>query len=158
MARVAAGDRYAYDTLYARWSASTFTFLLRRTGSRARAEEALQETWLRVFRHGRTFQNGRKFAPWVFAIAANAGRDARRPEPDLLHLEGEAADPGELRDRLVAALHLLDPLDRRLLLLAVEGFTSVEIGEMVRVNPTAVRMRLSRARASLREALGDADA
>ncbi len=158
MALVASGDRSAYEALYARWSPSTFTFLLRRTGSRARAEEALQETWLRIYRYRSSFQPGKKFAPWVFAIAANAGRDARRPEPGLLHLEGEASDETDLRDRLVAGLHHLDPIDRRLLLLAVQGFTSTEIGEMVQVNPGAVRMRLSRARASLREVLGGSDA
>ncbi|MFH1462937.1 MAG: RNA polymerase sigma factor [Pseudomonadota bacterium] len=158
MIRLQQGDRRAYQALYARWGARTLDFLLRRTGSRACAEDALQETWLRVFRYARSFEAGRPFPPWLFRIAARAGHDAREPEPDAFVQAGSyEADP-VLRDRVLQALHGLDPEDRRLLLLNVEGFDATEIGEMSSMRPGTVRQRLTRVRRHLQGVLGEPDA
>ncbi|MEQ1566979.1 MAG: sigma-70 family RNA polymerase sigma factor [Myxococcota bacterium] len=158
MQRVARGERDAYDALYARWSGPVFRFLLRRTGARGTAEEALQETWLRVYRFRDRFDPTRSFRSWVFTIAANCGRDAHRPEPEVFAIEPVDGEPTDLRHRLVWGLARLDPDDRKLLLLTVEGFDSVEIGSMLGVGSGAVRMRLSRARERLRAAVGGVDA
>lgn len=158
MVRVAAEDRGAYEALYARWRGPVFRFLTRRTGSLAAAEEAHQEAWLRVYRYRHGYDPGRPFRSWLFAIAANCGRDAARPDPQLLRLPLEPTDPFDLRDQLVTALGALDPDDRKLLLLAVEGFSGPEIAEMLDLGAGAVRMRLHRARQRVREALGRTDA
>jgi DNA-directed RNA polymerase specialized sigma24 family protein len=158
MARVYAGSHAAYEELYARWYRPIFSFLLRRTGSRSKAEDALQETFLRLFRYRRRYQLGRPFRAWIFAIAANAGRDARRPEPEIFWLEGPGDSSPELRSILVSALHQLKAADRRLLLLAAEGFEGPEIAQMLDLRPGAVRMRLSRARERVRAVLEEAHA
>ncbi len=156
MARIQSGDHEAYHALYERWSRQVFRFLLRRTGSRAAAEEAIQETWLRMYRSRRSYDPKWPFPSWLFRIAVNAGHDAWRPEPEVFHLTRPAPERPDLRNQLVQALHLLGPLERRMLLLAVEGFTSKEIATMLDTSPGAVRMRISRARAQLREVLGGA--
>jgi RNA polymerase sigma-70 factor (ECF subfamily) len=158
MIRLQQGDRRAYQALYARWGARTMDFLLRRTGSRACAEDALQDTWLRVFRYARSYEPGRPFAPWLFGIAARAGHDAREPEAGAFSLTGSyEADP-TLRDRVLRALHRLDPEDRRLLLLNVEGFDATEVGRMLGMRPGTVRQRLTRIRRHLQGVLGEPDA
>lgn len=154
MKRICRGDADAYEALYLRWSGRVFDFLVRRTGARAEAEEALQETWLRVYRHSKRYNPMYPFPRWLFGIAVNAGRDAWRPEPQVFHLEPPPTHDPDTRDRLVRALHGLDPGDRRLFLLTVEGFTSQEVGEMMQISPGAVRTRLCRARAALRQSLG----
>lgn len=158
MARVAQGQRWAYDELYARYRAPIFRFLTRRTGTRAAAEEAHQETWLRVYRYRSRYDPGRPFRSWLFAIAANCGRDAARPDPALHHLPLEPGDPMDLRDQLVSALAAVDAEERRLLLLAAEGFTGPEIAQMLGLGAGAVRTRLYRARQRVREAIGRIDA
>jgi len=158
MRRVQAGERGAYEALYHRWKEPIFRFLLRRTGTRTFAEEAHQETWLRVFRFRARFDADRPFRPWLYGIAANAGRDARRPERDLLSLPADLAaprDPVDLRDALLRALFELSRTDRRLILLETEGFAPREIAVMQDLKPGTVRVRLHRARRRLASALGE---
>ncbi len=159
MVRLQQGDHQAYQALYERWGGRVMDFLLRRTGSRARAEDALQETWLRVFRYAGGYQPDRPFAPWLFRIAVNAGHDAHEPEPEAFVLQASYEHDPELRDRVARALHGLSAEDRRLLLLSVEGFDSTEIGGMLDQRPGTVRMRLTRIRRHLQGILrGEPDA
>lgn len=158
MVRVARSDRAAYEALYARYRLPIFRFLCRKTGTRMAAEEANQETWLRVHRFADRFDPSRRFKSWVFAIAANCGRDTARPDPTLFHLPLEPSDPSDLRDRLVSALAAVDPPDRALLLMAAEGFTGPEIAAALELSPGAVRTRLYRARQRIRESIGRSDA
>jgi RNA polymerase sigma factor (sigma-70 family) len=161
MAAVKQGDRSAYDALYARWKVPIFRFLHRRTGTRLAAEDAHQETWIRVYRFRANFQPGRSFKSWLFAIAANCGHDAWLPtshesgfDPEL-RLTTAPGDPTDRRLRLLQGLSRLDPDDRKLLLLAIEGFDGPEIGSLLGIGAGAVRMRLSRARERIRQALDD---
>ncbi len=151
MLRVQHGERAAYDQLYTRWGARVFGFLCRRTGAREQAQEAHQETWLNVYRFRQGFDPRRRFRPWLFAIAANAGRDSMRPQPALFRLPVLPGEPQDIRDQLVSALHVLSGEDRRILLLIGEGFTAGEVGEMLSLRAAAVRKRVSRARRRIRE-------
>lgn len=157
MSQVRAGSHAAYEELWARWYRPIFSFLLKRTGHRGKAEDALQETFLRLFRYRKRYQPGRPFRSWIFAIAANAGRDARRPEAEIFWLVEPGDTSVELRDSLVRALHQLEAEDRRILLLSAEGFKGPEIAEMLGIRPGAARMRLSRARERVRSLLEGAD-
>ena len=155
MVRLKGGDRLACTALYSRWRHRIFHFLVRRTGSVTLAEEALQDTWLRVYRSCHRYDPDRPFARWLFTLAARAGSDAREPQLEELDFEESYDDRPLLRTLVVQALHALDPVERRLVLLQVEGFSSREIGEMLELRPGAVRMRLNRARARLRASLGE---
>ena len=153
MWRVMVDDRDAWMALYGRHAQALFQFLLKRTGSQEAAEEAHQETWLRVWRFRSRFDRTKRFKTWLYAIGINAGKDAARPQPNVLRFAGVHHDQVELRDQLVHAIHGLDPTDRRVVLLSVEGFSSDEMGEMTGLSAGAVRMRLLRARTALMEKL-----
>ena len=159
MSRVQNGDRHAFDELYRRWSRPLFSFLLKRTGRRAYAEEALQEAFLRVHRFADKYDTDRPFRSWLFRIAANAGRDAWFPDRNLLTLEVpetavyQPTDAIVARDLLVKGLFRLRPEDRNVLLLELEGFTPTEIAQMRDQKPVTVRSRLKRARTRLRTQL-----
>lgn len=159
MRRVQQGDRAAYDALYHRWTPRLFPFLHRRTGHRRLAEEALQETWLRVHRFRDRYDPEQAFKPWLYRIATNAGRDTwRRPRFDEFE-PPEGDDGGALwgqlwvRDAILKSLHALDARDRRLYLLVVEGFSVAEAGRMVDLTPSTARTRIQRARARIQESL-----
>ena len=154
MRRAQSGDLVAFEALYARWRDPLIRFLMRRCGARSVAEEALQETWMRVHRYRASWDAARSFRSWVFKIAAHSGHDAAQPRPEGYIWCRDDPDPIAMRDTLAAALHSLTAEERRLLLLTIEGFTAVEVAEMMDLGVSAVRMRLSRARKKIRASMG----
>lgn len=156
MIAVQRGDEAAWRDLFEAWRTPLFRFLQRRTGSRESAEEAFQETWLRLYRSRHSYDPSRPFKPWILRIAANAGHDARVPiTADFHWIEPIAADSIGLLETLTSALAALHPRERVLLLLAVEGLTSEEAAEVVGISPGAVRMALLRARQRIQEAFDE---
>ena len=165
MERVVSGDRSAWRELWDRWHRPVFAFLLKRTGSRQAAEEAHSEMWLKVWRYLKSYDGQRPFRSWLFRIAVNAGHDASRAEASMWSMDPDdlaaipaasGKNPVVLRDLLSRALHELAPIDRRILLLTLEGFDSAEIGGLLEMNSTTVRVRLHRAREQLRGSLQEA--
>ena len=84
--RSGTGDRAAFETLYRRYARSVFGLALRRLGDRARAEDAVQETFASVWRSARSYKPERgPGAPWLYAVARNAiiDRSRARAEPPM---------------------------------------------------------------------------
>src|SRR5438045_7030704 len=82
--RTGAGDRTAFEKLYKRYARPVFGLALRRLGDRGRAEDALQETFVSVWRSARTYKPERgPGAPWLYGVARNAivDRSRARHEP-----------------------------------------------------------------------------
>src|SRR5450755_2128005 len=80
MRRFRAGEGGAFPVLVQRHRARVFAFVLRLTQDRSRAEDALQETWLRVVRGAAGYTPTAKFTTWVYTIARNICVDAARRE------------------------------------------------------------------------------
>lgn len=72
------GDAAAYRVLIERYHDDLLRFLTRLVGDRAAAEDLFQETFLQVHLSADTFDETRRFRPWLFTIAANKGRDLLR--------------------------------------------------------------------------------
>jgi RNA polymerase sigma factor (sigma-70 family) len=150
----------AYQQLYARHQARVYGFLVRRVRDPELAADLFQETFLSVYRARHTWQDGRRFRPWLFSIAANAGRDqgrrARRT-PELDAFDERSAvhhdRPGPRLDLERAIGALPETLRDAFLLGAVEGMDHNEVGEALSISPDNARARLSRARAWLRDRL-----
>ena len=75
-----AGDVRAFETLVHRHRQAIFNFLLRLCGQRQRAEDLLQETWLKVVRSAPSYEHKAKFTTWVYTIARNLCMDSIRKE------------------------------------------------------------------------------
>lgn len=75
-----AGDARAFETLVRRHRTPVYNFILRFTGQRARAEDLLQETWLKVVRSAPEYQPRARFTTWVYTIARNLCVDSARKE------------------------------------------------------------------------------
>lgn len=135
----------------------------------AEAEDAMQDALLSAGKHLQDFRGEGSVEGWLVRMVANACHHLRRGRKNdpTLHdvsyvLTAEKANPedsaqaGELSQALGKALLELQPQDRTIVLLAeAEGWTGPEIAERVNLSPGAVRVRLSRARAKLRETLRD---
>ena len=82
--RTGAGDRAAFEKLYRRYARPVFGLALRRLGDRGRAEDAVQETFVSIWRSARTYRPERgPGAPWLYGVARNAivDRSRARNEP-----------------------------------------------------------------------------
>lgn len=178
LAAVAAGRPHAFDVLVARYGARVQTFLRHRVGDAAWAEDLAQEVFVKVFRHLDRREPGGSFPVWLFAIARNVALDhlrrrtlqrrvldaAARGDGPLARAmrrvrslrPDEELATGELASALEDALAELPGEQREVFLLRErEGLRYGEIAAVVGCGPKTVSTRLARARARLREDLGD---
>lgn len=128
-------------------------------GDLARAEELVQEAWLRWSAHHDEIRSPRA---WLARVVTNlclndlASARSRREEPSGTHLPDVVASPAPFAEEVPLAflvlLQRLTPDERAVLLLhEVFDFTHAEIAEHLGRTPTACRQLLRRARIRVRE-------
>ena len=121
----------------------------------ADAEDAVQETMLRLWRTDTEFENDDHLRHWLVRVCINICRDmARAPwRRKIVPLENcaEPVFPDPAQQTLWEELMAL-PVKYRLPLYLhyYEGYSAAEIGAMLRLTSTAVRSRLMRARTKLK--------
>lgn len=137
----------------------------------ADAEDAVQETYLRVLRHRDTLSEIRDARVWLVRIVWNVVLDRKRrvktrPETDdiadvarMLPAAGlsaeERASSAQHHERVLQAVRQLPEKEQRVLMLsAFEELTSVEIAQVLGTTESTVRSRLFRARNLLSGLLG----
>ncbi len=171
-----AGDQKAFETLVRRHERRVFGLLLRMLGSREEAEDAAQDTFLNLHRHGHRFRREARFGTFLYRVAMNAALNRRRSlgrkrsHMDALVREqaGGSALPsqprgpedatlgGELRERVQLELQGLPPTLRApVVLYDIEGLAYGEIAEILGIAEGTVKSRIHRARKALRERLSD---
>lgn len=183
MVAFARGDERAFRTLFHRHAPATLAFLVASTANREAAEDLLQETFSRVFRHRDDWRDGMRggegdsFRAWLFAIARNLARDAGRryavrkraaeeeaigdAQIGVTHGAAEAsphdrAEGGDLARRLMEALsHLPDAQREAFTLVRLQELTYEEVASACATTVAAAKMRVARATAALAELLGD---
>ncbi|MGZ7030982.1 MAG: RNA polymerase sigma factor [Thermoanaerobaculia bacterium] len=161
-----AGDRAAFDEimiLTERRVAQLAWSILRDTEE---VKEAIQETFLRVFRHLRRFDETKDFGGWLTGITVNVCRDRLRSHKGTFEPISEEAASTAIRadDDLIhrneiAALHrAIDSLPTKerlaIVLHDVEGLPTHEVATALGNSVATVRVQLSRAREKLRLLLG----
>jgi RNA polymerase sigma-70 factor (ECF subfamily) len=76
--RIRAGEMEAFEDLLALTEARLLALAWRLLGDRHLAQDAAQETYLRVFRSLHTFRLGERFEAWLVRIAVNVCHDLAR--------------------------------------------------------------------------------
>jgi RNA polymerase sigma-70 factor (ECF subfamily) len=135
-------------------------------GSVSDAEDAVQETFLKVYRGAAAFRGGASFSTWIYRILLNTCYDSmrrrsrRREAPAAADLSSATLDPPAAREDSSLRLELEDSVGRLaekprsvFLLHAVEGFTHREIGEILGVAEGTSRMLLFEAKRELQRLL-----
>jgi RNA polymerase sigma-70 factor, ECF subfamily len=109
LARIADGDQDAFGDLWARYGRPVYALCRAALGDSAAAEDAAQETFLRIWRRAETYDAARGVpAAWIMTIARNTARTSVRPP-----LPASAAPlptPGDGTDDVVDRLFLRDAL------------------------------------------------
>lgn len=80
MEAFAAGDAAAFDTLFERFRSPLHSYISGMLPAGHSAEDAFQETFIRIIRNVRRFDTDRKFSSWAFRIAGNVCSDTMRKE------------------------------------------------------------------------------
>jgi RNA polymerase sigma-70 factor (ECF subfamily) len=99
-----AGDDRTFSDLVARWSGVMLRLALAHTGSRAIAEEVVQEAWLTMLRSLDRFERRSSLRTWVLGIVVNLARSRGRAERRAIPL-APAADPAVEPARFLPADH-----------------------------------------------------
>jgi RNA polymerase sigma-70 factor (ECF subfamily) len=162
MARAAGGDAGAFATLYDRHAAAVMAFAYHLTWDRTTAEDAVQETFLKVWRAAGRFRAGARLEPWLFRIARHAALDARRRRPTVptgeVRSSIDAADAEIRRAEAGRALReAVDALRERLrlafVLVRLEGRSYAEAALLLDVPEGTVKSRVAAAEAQIRRRL-----
>ncbi|MFM7846384.1 MAG: RNA polymerase sigma factor [Planctomycetota bacterium] len=72
------GDRDAFEQLVHRYERELFSYLRRYLGDAEMAEDAFQAAFTQVYLKRDQFEEGRKFRPWLYAVATNKAIDSQR--------------------------------------------------------------------------------
>jgi RNA polymerase sigma-70 factor, ECF subfamily len=171
-----AGEERAFDELVDRYQTRLVNFIYRTVGDRERAEDLVQEVFIRVYRHLHRFDRSKKFSTWVYTIASNLAKNelrnrSRNPlvlfqtvrknwqdEDRPLQFE----DPSSRPDDLYRKRHLREAVEKSVaklpehhrsvfVLRELEGKSYDEIAEITGCNLGTVKSRLNRARTSFAE-------
>ncbi len=165
--RVLAGDPSAERALYDAHVDRVFRLVYRMAGDLDRAQDWVQETFIRVFQKLGDFRGDSALSTWICSIAISTSlnglrkvkrfntREVALDDAPPMGFTPREADP-DLKVRLAQAIDALPDGYRAVFVMHdVEGFTHEEIGRALGVQSGTSKAQLFRARAKLRAALAD---
>src|SRR6185312_4509213 len=165
------GEERAFEELVERYQLRLLNFVYRTIGDREKAEDLVQEVFIRVYRHLHRFDRGKKFSTWVYTIASNLAKNelrnrSRNPlvlfqaikknwddEDRPLQFEDHVSRPDDLyrkrhlRELVETSVARLPEHHRQVFILReLEGKSYEEIAEITGCNLGTAKSRLNRAR------------
>jgi RNA polymerase sigma-70 factor (ECF subfamily) len=170
------GDLGAFECLVRRHERRVYRLMYRMLGSREEAEDATQEAFLSLHRHGHRFRRESRFSTFLYRVAANAALNRRRSlgrararveelgrrqqigdEGPTSARDPEAAAHGAQIQNAVQRALLELPRDLRMavVLFDIEGRAYKEIADALGVPEGTVKSRIHRGRSALRESLSE---
>jgi RNA polymerase sigma-70 factor (ECF subfamily) len=158
------GEAAAFDELIARWHPPLWSFIRRLVGDDDRAQEIVQEAWLRILRGLPRLRDGARLRAWLFGIARRTLMDRLRYEyaaaptvdidVDDVASDLAAPDDPENLQQLEAALADLPPVEREVVtLFYFEELSLNEVADVLNIPVGTVKSRLFRAKRLLRHNL-----
>lgn len=144
-----------------RFAPAVYRLAYARTGSRADAEDVMQEAFLRLVRHRPAFDSEAHAKAWLLRVASNCAADLfrlpwrKREEP----LDEDVSAPEEPGEGSVTQAVLSLPARYRIPihLYYYEGYSVAEIADITGKSEGTVKSHLFRARALLRDKLKEED-
>ena len=172
-------DPAAAPRLLEVFGSRVYALVLRILASEEDAQEAVQETFLKIWEKWPTFRGRSSFSSWIYRIAANCAYmklRRRKRTTERMHsaeldesVEARASVTGvdaqrlrpdhvlarqEVRESIEAAVRDLSPTYRTAFVLKdLEGMSVRDIAEIMELSEAAVKSRIHRARLQMRETL-----
>ncbi len=168
--RARLGNHEAFAILVERHERMVFRTALRLLGRVDGAQDAMQETFLRLHRYLRRFDESRELGPWLYRVVVNVCHDLARRQPAGRHLpidelrpsehpatgggqgEVDAASVRNEERRLVQAALLALPHKERaaIVLRDIEGRSTAEVARILGSSEGTVRSQVSTARVKIK--------
>lgn len=170
------GDNKALASLVKNYEQTIFNFAFKMCRNRDKAEHAMQETFVSMIKNIGQFSGNSKLSTWLYTVVSNhclmLARKNKKHAYTSLDDEEVTVDPkniadwkvtpervaenNELKDVLDAAIKKLSPDYRAVFLLRdIEGLSTEETAKVMELSVPAVKSRLHRARAFLRNELNN---
>jgi len=175
--RIQGGERELFYELIRPYERRVFVIAFAILRNEADAEDAVQDAFLKAFKHLAQFRSESRFSTWLIQVAINEARlrlrkshlEIMRPIEDQENEDGtytpcefadwreipsEALERREIREKLVAALGALAQKYREVFVLRdVEHMSIEDTAQALGISAGAVKTRLLRARLMLRDLL-----
>lgn len=160
--RAISGDERAFGAIFRRYHQSLYRFCLAIVGNSEDAQDALQNTMVKVLRALPGEERQIQLKPWLYRIAHNESielirrrRDTRQLPPELAAAGSGLAEEAASRERLRRLISDLDELPERqreaLIMRELAGLAFSEIGASLGTSAAVARQTLYEARRSLRQ-------
>lgn len=172
------GDRAEFARMVETYNEVIYRLAVKMMGDPQDAEDVLQETFLKAYRHLKDFGGRSSLSTWLYRIATNEALMLLRRKRDIVSLdesleteEGEQEPlqivdwcclpeeeliSAETQKHMDQAIQGLPPNLRVVFVLRdIQGLSTQEVSEVLNLSETAVKTRLSRARLRLRQDLTD---
>lgn len=171
------GERAEFARLVETYSPMIYRLGLKMLTNPQDAEDLLQETFLKAYRHLKDFDGRSSLSTWLYRIAINeALMVLRRKQPEVISIDEPNQEAGEEREPLQIvdwcclpeeellsaegrtvldqAMEKLSPLLRAVFVLRdIEGLSTRQVAQALNLSEAVVKTRLSRARLRLRQEL-----
>ncbi len=161
--RIGAGDKTAFCELYEKTRNAVFSYALSLLCNREDAEDAMQETYLKIRSAAHLYQPMGKPMAWVFTIARNVCMMKFRQRKhysgvslDEIREDIDCSDIEDREDRIVleTAFHILSREECQIIVLyAVSGLKHREISELLSIPLSTVLSKYNRGIKKLRKQL-----
>ena len=166
------GDSKAFNQLYERYNQRLLYYFYRMLGnSNEKAQDFLQDIFIKLIDKAETFDASRKFSTWIFSIAHNMCKNEYRRmeirknsdieafheillEQDDIQFENQTDNLEDFTNDLFEALDTLDEIHKTVFLLHYrEDFSLKDIGQTLEISEGTIKSRLFYARKKLSERL-----
>lgn len=158
--KIRAGDQTAFQDFYDSYAGPAIRTASAITRNREMAKDAVQETFIRVYRQIDSFNSELPFDPWFYRILTNECLRLLKKETPLSNIETVENDPSlaeESFDQLTELYDVIQALDDShripLILKYIKGFSEKEIADILGLNQNTVKSRLFKGRKRLKEQL-----
>ena len=170
------GDESSFESLILSCQSKAFNIAIRYLKNEEDALDALQESFIKIFRHLRSFKEDSRFDTWVYRIVVNTCNDILRKNsnqkitdsifrtedekemiveiPDITGSPEEVFDKREKTEHIISCLDKLNQEQKEIIILRdIHGFSYDEISEILNCSIGTVKSRINRSRLRLREIL-----
>ena len=169
------GDEVSFETLILSCQGRAYNIALRYLHNEEDALDALQESFIKIFRHLNKFKEDSRFDTWVYRIVVNTCNDILRKNvnikftdsiykkdddekevmidiPDHSNSPESVLEKKEKSNHMLLCLERLNPEHKEVIILRdIQGFSYEEISEILQCSIGTVKSRINRSRLKLRE-------
>ena len=161
------GNRQAANEFAASLHPVLYRYFLAQTGNPSKAEDLMQECWVRIHRGRSSYRPGEPVLPWAFAIARHTKIDEYRKDTARANREAAVAGPAGIEpstdprrameqsleaSAILSRLHELPDGQREVfMMLKVQGMSVDEVADLIGSSRSAVKQKAYRAYETLRK-------